>query len=54
MGIATIAAVFATENLVDAIVSRFIPLKGEIITWLIVAIIASIIVYKVGEDRGDW
>lgn len=54
MGVAAVAAVFATENIIDVVVSRYAPLEGEIVIWLIVAALASLVVYFVGEDRGDW
>lgn len=54
MGVAAVAAVFATENIIDVVVSRYAPLEGEIVIWIIVAALASLVVYFVGEDRGDW
>jgi len=54
MGLAAVAAVFAAENLIDIVVSRYVDLGAEIMTWFIIALVAAIILYEVGEDRGDW
>jgi len=54
MGLAAVAAVFAAENLIDIVVSRYVDLGAEIMTWFIIALAAAIILYEVGEDRGDW
>mgnify|MGYP006275415287 CR=1 FL=1 len=54
MGLAAVIAVFATENVVDMLVSRYLTMSTEVIVWLILAALCSFIVYEVGEDRGDW
>lgn len=52
MAIAAVSGVFATENIVDIVVSRFFTLHAELVTWTIVALIAAVVVYIIGEDRG--
>jgi hypothetical protein len=54
MGIAAVIAVFATENVVDAVVSRYINIEFEVMIWVVIAIVCAAIVHEVGEDRGDW
>lgn len=54
MGIAAVTAVFATENVVDILISRFIHFEFEIGVWLVIAAISAFVLYEVGEDRGDW
>lgn len=54
MGVAAVTAVFATENIIDELVDRYIQLQLEIGVWLIIAIIAAVVVYYVGDERGDW
>lgn len=54
MGIAAVVAVFATENVVDLLVTRYADVGAEVILWIILAAISGLIVYEVGEDRGDW
>lgn len=54
MFLAAVAAIFATENIIDMLVNRYAPTSVEILTWLIIAIVAAVIIYEVGEDRGDW
>lgn len=54
MGIAAVVAVFATENVVDILISRYIVFPAEVVVWGVIAIIAGIILHEVGEDRGDW
>ena len=54
MGIAAVAAVFATENVIDILISKYVQLELEIATWVVIGIIAALIIHEVGEDRGDW
>jgi len=54
MGIAAVAAVFATENIIDILISKYVQLELEIATWVVIGIIAALIIHEVGEDRGDW
>ena len=54
MGLLAVVAVFATENVIDILVTRYLMVGVEIILWLILAILCSFVVYEIGEDRGDW
>lgn len=54
MGVAAIIAVFATENIVDILITKYFHLELEIGVWIVMAVICAIIVHEVGEDRGDW
>jgi hypothetical protein len=54
MGIAAVTAVFATENIVDILVSNYVDFQLEIGVWIVIAAVCAIIVHEVGEDRGDW
>lgn len=54
MGIAAVVAVFATENVVDILISRYLHLEIEIGVWIVLAVISALILYEVGEERGDW
>ena len=54
MGVAAVLAVFATENIVDILVSNYLQFEVEIGVWIVMALICAFIVHEVGEDRGDW
>lgn len=54
MGIAAVTAVFATENIVDTLVTMYIVLELEILTWIIIAGISAFVVYYIGDERGNW
>lgn len=54
MGVAAVVAVFATENVVDIILSSYIQLEFEIGVWILLALVSAAILHEVGEDRGDW
>lgn len=54
MGVAAVTAVFATENIVDILVSRYVQFELELFTWTIIAGVCAVIVYEIGDERGDW
>lgn len=54
MFLAAVAAIFATENIIDTLVNRYAPTSVEILTWMIIAAVSAVVIYEVGEDRGDW
>lgn len=54
MGISAVVAVFATENVVDILISRYIVFPAEVVVWVLIAAMSAIILHEVGEDRGDW
>jgi len=54
MGIAAVIAVFATENILDILVSKYLRFEAEIGVWVILAIVCAFVIHEIGEDRGDW
>lgn len=54
MAVCIIVGVFAVENVAELLVSRYMDVLGEATIWAIIAVICGLIVYEVGEDRGDW
>ena len=54
MGLAAVAAVFAAENVLDILVSRYVDLGPELAVWTLIALVCAWVVYEVGEERGDW
>lgn len=54
MGIAAIVAIFATENVVDILITRYTFIEAELVVWIMIALGAGVILHEVGEDRGDW
>lgn len=54
MGVAAVIAVFATENIVDILISKYVDFPVEIVVWIFIAALAGSIVHGIGEDRGDW
>lgn len=54
MVISAAAGVFAVENVIDLLVSRYVITPVELITWMLIAVISGVVVYHVGDERGDW
>jgi len=54
MGIAAVTAVFATENVVDMVISKYVQPEIEVVWWVALAILSGWVLYELGEDRGDW
>lgn len=54
MGICAVAAVFATENIIDILISKYVVFPMEVVVWVLIAAMSAIILHEVGEDRGDW
>lgn len=54
MGICAVSAVFATENVIDILITKYVVFPTEILLWVSIAAISGYVLHEVGEDRGDW
>ena len=50
----TVIGIFAIENAADILISTYAPGFREIFVWTAIAIISGVVVYEVGDERGDW
>lgn len=54
MAVCVIIGVFAVENVAEILVDRFAGFAAELVMWSLIAMACAIVIYEVGEDRGDW